>query len=230
MQTFKYPESTFNKLWPKLVLRTALILAIILGVVLFGQSDWQDSNWIVLLIGLFAGGIGIVSSIRKLRKQIESFTVELTDNSIIRKQVSLPDLTIPFSEITQVIKAPKGNLVIKGRTQHDLIFFLPDLDTDGQIEGRLSSISPITVKTHIPIYKQYASVLATIGVAGLMVIMYGSEDKLVFSIASLILLGALIWSVIYVSQSKIITNKKLIIGSTIWLIIALLVGVYLRLA
>src|SRR6185437_5648800 len=130
--------------------------------------------------------------LRRQKKMVMSYTINLSDHEITREQVDTRPLTINFMEIKEITKTRKGHFMIKGLTRTDYIVIPNWIDNYPQLEKQLQTLAPIEEKTKEHRYATVRALLSMISIP-LMVGSFLVKDKAVAAIFAVLAVGLLGW-------------------------------------
>ncbi|MEO8148232.1 MAG: hypothetical protein ABI723_11365 [Bacteroidia bacterium] len=216
MEKFKIKPGGFKEI-KKQVLKKLIPFFIVIMAVSMGIS-YLDINhkskhvnvMLEVVIGITivfgVGGFGIFRAVNRLKHLFESYTLTITDNSVIREQHNTLTITLLFSDINQIIKNSNGSFTIKGRNALDVIGVPVQIENYEQLETSLNQIRPLAIKTQEAISQKLRVPLSFLAL-GLMATVYLATNKIIVGISGVIVSGLLIWSLIQIQQNKNIDSK-----------------------
>ena len=125
---FKIRKDGFNELRKMVILRSLPILFIALasGAVMGNpltapkQLDTQ-TLLLCLAFGIFAIGTGFISGLKRQKLLLDTYTLTVSNEMLVREQVNTPTITIDKYQVTQIVKHKNGNFLVKGEKPHDAI-------------------------------------------------------------------------------------------------------------
>jgi len=214
MEQFKIRQGGFNELRKQMLAKKIplVVIAVAVGLAIFQFSaNNQNSNvnvWpYIIPMALLSVGFGLYRGMNRQRKLFESYTLSISDDSIVREQTNTPTIKIAFSDVNEIIKNSNGSFTIKGRTALDVIGIPAQIDNYEHLETTLNFIRPLNVFT-----KQAASqkltLPITLATAALMATVYLATNKILVGISGILLTGILIYSFIQIQRSKNIDKKN----------------------
>ena len=135
---------------------------------------------------------------------METYSLTVGDTFIVRTQSPLPDLNIPFADISRISKIRNGNIVITGKHRNDMIIVYRQIESYDALEQRLQQIYPFTAP---PAYTVFTYLLFSLVFAAAMICFYAFRNKMVTAICGPALAGVMIWSLIAVQRNKNLDAK-----------------------
>ncbi len=151
-QEFRIKKDGFSEINKPIILKIVIMLFVALIIGLGIKSKGFTSNIDTLLIvapiviALFS--VIVFFSMRRVKKQFESFTLIINKNEIIREQLYMKNVVIPIHEIKSITKNEKGGITIQGKSNlaQEMIFVPKQLENLDKLKKTLSEISPIQIK------------------------------------------------------------------------------------
>jgi hypothetical protein len=137
-----------------------------------------------------------------------SYSVTISDDDITREQFDTPPLTINFMEIKEIIKAKKGNLIIKGRTRTDVIYVSHLIDNLTELEEDLKKFAPITTNPKESLQRKFKIALSVLMLASFISLCI-AENKVIVGISGVVAGGVFIYRfVVLVTNKSVPINMK----------------------
>ncbi|MCG2614324.1 hypothetical protein LZZ85_08520 [Terrimonas sp. NA20] len=230
MQVFKINRDGINVLKKQMLNRIIPLMSVVMiGAVIVSISNSKEkiagsgiTTFLIMIVFIaLAFGAGIYSAIRKQKALLESYTLTITNNLITREQLNTPTISIYFNDINSIIKTKKGAFLIKGRNSGDLIFIPPQIDNVSTLEALLSQIRPFSEKSSTSLLEKYQGLVLLLTI-GLMLCVYGVNNKIVVVVAGTGLVALMTWSFIKTITSKNINSKT---KRSMWWILVVLASV-----
>jgi len=213
MQTYKLRKEKFSELRNRMLVRTIPlgIIALTIGLGMFYfDADNSDNKVSVLLfmvpfcVGAF--GFGISKSLIRQKTLFESYTLSISQSKLIREQYNTPIITIPFTDISAIIKNTDNSFIIKGSTAVAVICVPAQISESASLERVLSEIYPMTVKTK-ELLVQKLQLPITLLTLGLMAIVYVATNKILVGISGTIVSGFMIWSFFQIQRNQSVDRQ-----------------------
>lgn len=212
MKQFKIGEDGYKKFrqrWLRIMVPFIVVLVLIfVAYNLYTSGGAAGDTWlyfapIVPIIYIFS----IVRSLKKQKKFLLSYTINISDNEIMREQMNTPPLTINFMEIKEIIRSEKGNFIIKGASRTDIINIPYFMDNIGDLEQHLQTLAPIKIRTKDPWHVKYRWALLFLMLA-LFLGLVNSNNKVIVGICGTLSVGLIIWAIYFLLTSKNIPTSS----------------------
>ena len=119
------------------------------------------------------------------KKTFESYKLTLYNNMLSREQLHQPYVAIYFYEISSIVKAPNGAIVIRGKDPAEVIGIPPQLDRFEELEAALQLIKLFTAPPKKGFFEKTAVVwiaLALLAIIGV----YTMTNKIILLISAII--------------------------------------------
>jgi hypothetical protein len=202
------PEG-FKNTRRQIITRIILIAIPAAAVGLYIGGATQDSlgTFITtIIIALVAVAFGIWWSLKMQKESWMSFSVEVAEEKIIRKQKNRPDIEIKASEIIKNQETSKG-LIIRTQDKQKCLFIPKVLVGYEEVRATLNSwhsieASPVTTK-NMNVKNMTAAWLTLVALA----IIFLSHNKLLVLVVSVLFVSGLIWSLIAVQRNSHIDKR-----------------------
>lgn len=208
---FKIKANSFDEIRKKVLIKAilfALIAVIGAGIITYLNTEDGTSFFNVYFIGfiLVVMAFGLYRGINRQKLMFDSFKLTLDSNGIIREQHNTPIVSIPYSDITEIIKNSNDSFMIKGKSTLDLIIVPSQIEQYTKLEKLLADIKPFSTSTNKSFLQKFSGIIPILMV-GLTVVFYVSDDKIMVSICGIILLIGLLYSLFEIQKSKNIDSK-----------------------
>lgn len=157
-----------------------------------------------LLVIVFIGST--IWTLKRTTQLVQSYTVSFTNNAVVRGQFNTPTITIPYNEITEIIKNYDGSFSIKGKSKFEAIGIYALIENHEELEKILESLKPVTqpAATINFLHKyNFIIILATFATMG---IFYLSTNKLLIAISGISIISLLCYSLYTIQKSKSLDN------------------------
>ncbi len=212
MRTFKYDAGRFSELRKKIIIRSLLVLAPAVAVGLYiglrGAEPAILSIAIpVSILGVtMASGFGLRRGIKRQKALYETYRLTVDENAVTREQQNTQTIRLLKSDITLITKNTNGSFTIKGKNPRDVIGIAPQIDNYEELEILLRQMRPFGGPVHQPLLERYGrfSGVGTLILFGAVIL---SNNKTIVTLAGLVSIGLLVWSVIEVQKNKNIDAK-----------------------
>ena len=98
-----------------------MLIAVIVGILISTINSKNQANNVNILpfiipFAFLAVGFGIYRGVNRQKSLLDSYTLNITNNLIIREQLNTPTISIYFSDIREIAKLKNGSFLIKGRS------------------------------------------------------------------------------------------------------------------
>ena len=208
MREFRIREDGFKEVRARILKRGIPITLIIgTGVVViidFMTTDTSvDGNVLLFQILIVFGALvlGIVGTLKRLKKTYDTYVLMIDDVYIIRKQHNTPSIEIPFSEIKKISKNKRGDYIVVGKSKMNAIFIPSQVENLEVLERRLGEICKVSVQSSKSIARWLVFPLAIVFL-GLMGIIYYSYNTILVGISGTLLTGLIVWSFVIIQRNK----------------------------
>lgn len=235
-ETFKIKENGFEEIKKSILIKTIPIIAIaaITGIAI-GYFNSKNSastlNILPYLIPILVLFITLVlfRSIKRLKTVFESFTLTIEEDQLIREQINMPVLIIPFHEIKSIQRGETGIITISGVSKLSPILIPKQMEDLDRIATLLETIHPIDElppkllisRLKWPLLLLIISLMTCVGL---------SENKVVLGISGLIICCILLWSLFILQRSKNVDRRtKRRSWFILVVLVSILINVYLKL-
>lgn len=239
MEQYTLKPEAFKEVKKKILFRSVPLMLIALAVG-FSISHFNSPNAessLKTLSFLIPAGIAliIISLRRGINRQmqlLESYTLTLAEDAIIREQKNTPTIRLKHGDIREIRKNRDGSYTIKGKSMYDTIGVPAQLQHTEALEESLKRIQPFAVEHNQNPLLQKLRPLLPLLVLGLMAVVYISSNKLFVGLSGIAVSCILIWSFLQIQRNKSIDHKTkrasywtlLVLVSTIGITIAKLLA------
>lgn len=204
-----------------LVMRMIIVPAVF--VIFLGRNDWSFDGLftlqslitfgLTLLFFSIFSRIGVNRGLNRLQQQMESFTLSITDDALLRRQLNTPDVKIPKDEVKRITRSVEGSLSVRGSGQQDVIHIPAGIENQDALEAQLNQICPITVSSQPTSALSWLLVSAAIGS---MVGVYISTHKWVVATCGIFTVAVLLWALIAGTNNKQLDRRT---KRALWIIL-----------
>ncbi len=161
---------------------------------------------IVIPFGLLSIVIGLYRGINTQKALFQSYSLTITNNLITRERINTPSISIYFSEVKEIVKNKNGSFIIRGKDNNDIIEIPAQIDEYSQLEMTLQKIQPIVLKSQIPFFEKYQSLMGFVNL-GLMFCVVTVTNKIIVGLSGSLFVTLMVWSLIKIRKSKNVDNK-----------------------
>lgn len=230
MPEYKYDPEKFPEIKRKTLKQLIAMMATVSIVSIFSiVYDGVDLNrdWDLLLIAAIALIVMFsfitYRALKKQDKNLETFTLTIDDERIVRTQVK-STLSIPIASISRISESKTGMLCIIGKNNADVIPVSPYLKDYEQLKDDLYTIKPFETTKSDLFWQKFGAVAVFIP-AILMMVVFISDDKYVVGIGGTIVVVTFGWFIVKIFQMSE-SNKSL--RRMPYMIILVLIAVLLK--
>ncbi|UTW66696.1 hypothetical protein KFE94_00870 [bacterium SCSIO 12643] len=136
----------------KKYMRTVLILMIFavlagLGIAYLNSNDHSMDMYTYPFVIMMASAIMFFTIKKQLKRQEEifySYQLTIEENQIVREQMNLPTVTIPFNEIIEIIEGTADLRVLTVKSDSETILIHSGVEDYDEIKRRLEDVHSIT--------------------------------------------------------------------------------------
>lgn len=146
-------------------------------------------------------------SIKRLKTAFESYTLTVEEDQLIREQLNIPPLIIPFHEIKSIQRGEKGIIKIVGARKLSPILIPTQIEDLDRIIALLTKIHPFDDLPSKPLISRVKWPLILL-LMTLMACVGLSENKLVVGISGLLICCILLWSLVMIQLNKNIDKRS----------------------
>ena len=230
MEQFKIRPEGLVDIQKQMLLRAIPIslIAISVGIAAsYYNPDRPGEGFKVLpfAIGMALGSValGLFMGWTRQKRLLESYTLTLTGDAVIREQHNTPTIRIAISDITEIGRQRNGSFTIKSRNPADLIGILPQIERYEYLEQALNQIRPITVNPSQPLLVRYRY-LAILTPICLLAAVYLSQNKIVVGLSGTAVTGFLVWSFFQIQRSPHLDTRTKKMGYWMLLVLVPIIG------
>ncbi|MBS0028603.1 hypothetical protein ACTJJ0_19020 [Chitinophaga sp. 22321] len=227
MSVFKTDPAGFAAIRKQTLVRTLPVM--LFGVIVvfaanFSPSDYRFDMYPMLIavpVMLAAVARGVYIGLRKRRKLYDSFTVEITEDTVTRTQADTADLALNRLEISSISKDPAGVITIRGMEQHDIIQIPATMERSEELQAILSRIMPFTESSERSLLERFGWITGIITIL-LMVVIRFVNNKIVVVLSAIALIALLLWSFLRAYRNRNIPDRY---KRSSWIILLLIAAV-----
>jgi len=215
MKVYKIKPGGFNEVRKQILRRVLpMYVAVFTGVVLMlvfspanKYNKKNDVNTLPFVLPFAAAllGFSYYRGISKQRPVFESYTLTISDITIIRDEDGKPTISLYHNEVTAIYRNKNGSLLIKGTEPGDIIGVPAQVEDYEELEITLQNIKPI----ENPPAKNALLTGITFPLigSGSMVGVVIATNKILVAICTIVFIVLSIWSFFTIMRSKNIDPK-----------------------
>ncbi|OMH21637.1 hypothetical protein AC231_14470 [Clostridium pasteurianum] len=125
MKTYKLSPEGLNKSISKILLRIIPLSLLVLVAVLYMNSANNSTSittfFIIVILIAVVLTISIQRGLKNQKESLLSYELVISDNSIVKKQLSLPTIEIEYSDIITIEEITYKGLIIKTKDKYKVI-------------------------------------------------------------------------------------------------------------
>lgn len=147
MQQFHLSADGFKRIKKFTLSRVVLFMLLaFIGSIAVSYSNYQNKEGSILFLPTGVIGLTVILLLlinwflNRSKESLQSFTLTLKDNTIIREQLYLPTVTIPYSEVSDLRISRNGSIRITGAEPQDRIAISPYIEKYDELLEALKSI------------------------------------------------------------------------------------------
>lgn len=204
-----------------------MVMALMIGIFsAISKSDFHG-NLYTFLPPVILISIALIFGIRrgsKINKDvIDSYKIELLDNSIKKYQKNVPIVEINKSEITSIVEVKNKGITIRTENINKYIYIPVIIEEYLEIRKTLSELREIEIKENN--YSQYINIIASLGSIIAVGIIMISENSYVVIPVGTVFLVILIWSIYKIQTNQHIDSR---IKKNSWFILFPILFIFLK--
>lgn len=205
-----------------------MVIALLISVVSIIYDDFNlERDWELFLITqivlIALLGYVMYTTLKKLNKNLETFTIILDGENVVRTQAK-STLTIPVVNISRISENKKGTLYIIGKNNTDVIPVSTYLKEYNELKACLYEIKAFETTKSDVLWQKFGWIAAVLPVI-LMMAVFISDNKYVVGIGGILAVGAIGWFIIKIFQMSQ-SNKSL--RSMPYMLMLFLIAVLLK--
>jgi hypothetical protein len=230
MEQFKFKPDGVKKMSRFILIKTIPILVLLAAgsIIINYYINYTDVNKakttsysIVIIMAVL--GFAIYRSNKKQQQLLESYTLTLDEEGIIREQFNTPRIVILYQDLVEIVKNSNGGITIKGGSALNAIGVPPFIDQQERLEALLSERKQIIVKTKTSFLQKFLWVGILLMLAT-MATVYTSNNKILVAISGTFILALMGYSLYVTQVSKNIDNRT---KKGMWLSLLVILSVIL---
>lgn len=239
MGVYRLDQSKFNELRNRTLIKTIpQTLISIVGAVFISKyspslkniENSDDIMYILIPLLLFILGMGIFSSVKRIKGIFENYTLRITTDEISVQQNAGHITKIAIGDVSKITKNYNGSYTIVGKTTFNLIPIFAQVENKEMLEIELNNISSIVLIEKKTLLEKSLTLLSLLTII-LMATVFISENKIVVGISGFLLSVMLLWSFVRVRKSDYFDEKiKRYSFFGLLILIAIIVNTILKLA
>lgn len=211
MKTYKLSPEGLNKSISKILLRIIPLSLLVLVAVLYMNSANNSTSIttffiIVILIAVVLLTISIQRGLKNQKESLLSYELVISDNSIVKKQLSLPTIEIEYSDIITIEEITYKGLIIKTKDKYKVIGIPYYLIGYEEVKNTLSQYADIKKSTTPSLIKTSQYVLPILVVLALIIIIKSNNKYLVLPFGTAYILLSL-WFIIEIFRNTQLNSK-----------------------
>jgi hypothetical protein len=170
--------------------------------------DQFNPNTLLVVVPLMAGilGFGFWKGFKRQKQLLESYTLTVEADEVIREQLDTPTVRIPKKDIASIVRNANGSLSIKGSNRAGEIIVPVQMNEQAELERLLEEIRPVTVPSSVPFLQRYNMLLGWVTV-GLMALHFIAASAAAVVASGVVIIGLTLWSFITIVRNKNVDNK-----------------------
>lgn len=197
----------FKSIRQQIILRVVPIALIALAVG-FSISHFNSPNpesssknlAIIVPAGIALIVFGLYRGINRQKKILESYTLRLEENAIVREQHNTPTIRLEHGEISEITKNRRGSYVIKGKDMHSAIIVPLQIQHQDDLNAALQKIRPIHLESEHQSLKNRFFALFPFAALALMAVVYLSSNKILVGISGTLFTASMVWSFVQIQR------------------------------
>jgi uncharacterized protein YegJ (DUF2314 family) len=214
MVRFVTRPDSFNEVRNKMLAVLIPIFSGMLGCLLwiFSDSALAPTSLILILMVAAIFAFSILFTMQRLKKAHESFVLTVDSDGFLREQFGMSPIRILPNEITSIVRAYTGTIVVTGASRLNPIIIPAQIEDRHDLETILQAIKPIENKSSGGILVTLASIFALLILGWLF---FGVDNKTISVIAGALLFVILASSLVLTFRNKNIETrlrKMMLIG------------------
>lgn len=183
MKTYKLSPEGLNKSISKILLRIIPLSLLVLVAVLYMNSANNSTSittfFIIVILIAVVLTISIQRGLKNQKESLLSYELVISDNSIVKKQLSLPTIEIEYSDIITIEEITYKGLIIKTKDKYKVIGIPYYLIGYEEVKNTLSQYADIKKSTTPSLIKTSQYVLPILVVLALIIIIKSNNKYLV---------------------------------------------------
>jgi len=224
MKVYKIKEGGFNEVRKQMLRKTLPVYAFVLigGSLMpfFGPAnkDGDMSTWPIVLVGMAVVlGFSYYRGINKQRGVFESYTLTISDITVICDQDGRPSISLYHSEVQAIYRNKNGSFTIRGKYPTDVIGVPAQMENYDELEATLQHIKPITANPQKNLATKGLA-LSLLSIASMVTVVI-AYNKIIVSIAAVIFIALAGWGFYAVQTNKNIDTRTK--RNSLWLILVI---------
>jgi hypothetical protein len=235
MKQYTLKPEAFQEAKKKIFFRSFPLMIIALGVG-FSFSHFNSPNpessldtlSFIIPAGLALMAISLFLALKKQKQLLESYTLILEEDAIIREQKNTPTIRLAHTEIKEIIKDNNGSYIIKKENLHSAIIVPYLIQDPDKLEEALQQIRPLSLAGSSKSLKQRLLSALPLAILALMAVVYLSSNKILVGISGTLFTASMIWSFVQIQRGKNYDKKTK--RASYWMAIVLLSVIGITLA
>lgn len=187
---------TMIRLMPFLVIVPLLLLSI-----KYVYNGLEVTDYISFPVAITITVFFIYRSFKKREHSFNSYLLTLDDTKITKVQLHTTTISIPYSEIKEIVKTSNGRLIVKGNSLANTITVPAQLEELEKLTALLHSIKAIRPESNILFFKTFRGSLALLSFIT-MITFYAAKTKILIEVSGIIFILILIFVFIEIQRSK----------------------------
>lgn len=183
-------------------LLSVVSLVVAIAFIAISRYNKPDTPGIVFPLSAAIIAVTVIGAqlykLRTHRRLIENYIITMDEHGITRQQQGFAPLTISYSGIMNIVQF-KGGLVVKGIDPADQITIPTALEDYEAVAKELETIMPFS-QAEKPGLKRFIPFVLMLIILGLFLVFSREEHTDTGTIAGVLLLPMLVWSLVYIRR------------------------------
>lgn len=221
MNTFTLKAEGYKKAKMQVLIRLLIVFSLIIGFNLYlSELRMLDITFLMTTIPIiiFVIGVIIYSSLRKLKRAMDSYLLQIEYDTIIRVQEGCPTVSLTKDQIYKIIEV-NGNIQIKSKDQATIIVVPESIENRELVKSLLTQFGEISTKNQKYPLLRYA-VIISLTMVGYYYFFTETTSPLLTTAIGLLLLGSFVLIFYRVIVAKHINYRRK------WIYLILLFPIY----
>ena len=205
IKEFTFSESTVSAIVKKHIFKVSLYMLLACSMttwfMVYKDERMLETMLIVIPFVLLLVGTTFYFSHKRLKNQLNSFVLMITDTEIIREQNNTSTIRHLKSDITEIIKHHEGSFSIKANSINDMIIVSSKIENVDELESLLKGIQPIKTNQPRKIMERFATPI-TVGMLAITGLFFGSTNVWIVEITGFLTLALFIYSFFAIYNNK----------------------------
>ncbi|BAV07981.1 hypothetical protein SAMN05421788_103325 [Filimonas lacunae] len=213
MQQFKTLPGSFEE-YKKVSLKKIIpvcIIAVLIALLTIYCTKPAGAEWDVWMVLLMLGVIalflvrGIKRGLHKSKILLESYTLTITDNSLVRQQAGTPEITLYYKDVKSIVKSSSDSITVYAHSQSSHIFIPSQIENKEALEALLQAIQPFSNKK--PWMQQFRWLIMLVMLGSFVAIDF-LENKTAVAISGVVFTAIMVWSIYEMHTNKNVPDQR----------------------